>query len=219
MDATHTRLVATVEGRYLSVAAHLARMSRYTETIALRLGLDIERANLLRGASKLHDIGKLAIPDRILLKPGPLTARERTIIERHAPIGHELLSDSGSELLDVAAGIALSHHEHWDGSGYPRGLRADEIPLGARIIAVVDAWDAMTTSRPYRSALAYEEATRRLADGAGTQWDPAMVHAFLQVLAEDRSVGRSHTHASQPVSESAAFDRTPRAADGTPVAA
>src|SRR5205807_3874466 len=131
----HARLLATAEGRYASVAAHIVRMSRYTEAIARRLGLDADRATLLRGASKLHDIGKLAIPDRILLKPATLTARERAIIERHAPIGYEFLADSGSEVLDVAAAIALSHHEHWDGSGYPQGQRGDEIPLGARIAA------------------------------------------------------------------------------------
>ncbi len=189
-DAAHARLLATFEGRYASVAAHIARMSRYTEAIALRLGLDADRARLLRGASKLHDIGKLAIPDRVLLKPGPLTARERTIIERHAPIGHELLTDSGSELLDIAAAIALSHHEHWDGSGYPQGLRGDEIPLGARIAAVADVFDSLTRMRSYRPAFKVAAALEVVQLRRGTHFDPDVVDAFFAAQPEIRRLRR-----------------------------
>jgi HD-GYP domain-containing protein (c-di-GMP phosphodiesterase class II) len=188
--AAQARLLATVEGRYQSVAAHIARMSRYTEAIALRLGLDAHGARLLRGASKLHDIGKLAIPDRILLKPARLTARERTIIERHAPIGYELLADSGSELLDIAAAIALSHHEHWDGSGYPQGLRGDEIPLEARIAAVADVFDSLTRVRSYRPAFKFAEAFELVRHCCGTQFDPDVVEAFLAAQPEIRRLRR-----------------------------
>jgi putative two-component system response regulator len=189
-ETAYLRLVATVDGRYMSVAAHLARMSRYTEAIAHRLGLDDDRSMLLRGASKLHDIGKLAIPDRILLKPSSLTARERTIIERHAAIGHQLLADSGNELLDVAAAIALSHHEHWDGSGYPHGLGGDEIPLEARIAAVADVFDSLTRTRSYRPAYKVAAALEVVRLRRGTQFDPAVVDAFFAAQPEIRRLRR-----------------------------
>jgi response regulator RpfG family c-di-GMP phosphodiesterase len=179
-------LLATVEDRYLSVAAHLARMSRYTEVIARQLGLDADRARLLRGASKLHDIGKLAIPDRVLLKPGKLTPKERTMIERHALIGYELLVDSGSELLDVAASIAFSHHERWDGDGYPQGLRGDAIPFEARIAAVADVFDSLTRMRSYRPAFKVAAALEAVRLGRGTQFDPDVVDAFFAAQPEIR---------------------------------
>jgi HD-GYP domain-containing protein (c-di-GMP phosphodiesterase class II) len=185
-----TRLLATAQNRYLSVADHTVRMSRYTKAIADQLGLEAGRAQMLRGASKLHDIGKLAIPDRILLKPTRLTASEWAVLERHTTIGHELLSDSGSEQLDVAASIALSHHERWDGQGYPHGLRGEEIPLEVRIATVADVFDALTRIRPYRPAFKVAEAFELIQAGRETQFDPAVVDAFLSAGLEIRRLRR-----------------------------
>jgi HD-GYP domain-containing protein (c-di-GMP phosphodiesterase class II) len=185
-----TRLLATAQNRYLSVADHTVRMSRYTKAIANQLSLEVGRAELLRGASKLHDIGKLAIPDRILLKPTKLTASEWAVMERHTTIGYELLSDSGSELLDIAASIALSHHERWDGQGYPHGLRGEEIPLEARIATVADVFDALTRIRSYRPAFKVAEALELVQGGRGTQFDPAVVDAFFSAGLEIRRLRR-----------------------------
>jgi len=121
--------------------------SRASAAVALELGFHPWRARSIRAASKLHDIGKIAIPDRILLKPGPLTLAEREIMQRHTVVGYELLADSGDGMLDLAASIALSHHERWDGTGYPQGLRGEEIPLEVRIAAIADVFDALRRPR------------------------------------------------------------------------
>src|SRR2546426_5239593 len=143
-------LATTAERRYVAIADHIERVSRYAELIGRQLGFDAGQAALVRGATKLHDIGKIAIPDRILLKPGALTPAERVIIERHAAIGHQLLDDPDSELLTMAATVALSHHERWDGLGYPHGLAGAEIPIEARIAAVADVFDSLIRMRTYR---------------------------------------------------------------------
>ena len=149
----------------------------------MRLGLDDERCESIRRASSLHDIGKIGVADGILLKPGPLTAHERIAMQRHAEIGHDILAGSGHELLELAATIAWTHHERVDGTGYPRGLVANEIPLEGRIVAVVDVYDALTSDRPYRGALAVEEALDLLRNGRGRQFDPDVLAAFLETLA------------------------------------
>jgi putative two-component system response regulator len=168
-------------------------MSLYVEVIARALGISATRARLLRGAARLHDIGKVGIPDRILLKPGPLTRYERTVAERHPLIGHDLLYGSGCELLDVAASIALSHHERWDGNGYPHGLIGERIPTEARIAAVADVFDSLTRKRSYRPALRIAEALRLVREGRGTQFDPDVVDAFFAMEEEIRRVRRTHT--------------------------
>ena len=146
---TIRRLAFAAEFRNAETGRHTERMSRYCELLARRLELDDEHCELIRLASGLHDVGKIAIPDRILLKPGSLTDSERRVMERHAEIGHRLLADSSSELLDVAATIALSHHERFDGTGYPRGIAGEAIPLEGRIAAVADVFDAVTSNRVY----------------------------------------------------------------------
>jgi len=133
---------------------------------------------LLRGTAKLHDFGKVATPDRILLKPGPLTAEERRVMELHTVIGYDLLRDSDSPLLDVAAKIALWHHERWDGAGYPQGLAGDEIPIEARIASVADVFDSLIRPRPYRPALKVGPALDLISAGRGTQFDPGVIDAF-----------------------------------------
>jgi putative two-component system response regulator len=151
---TIRRLAYAAEFRNAETGTHTERMSRYCELLARKLDLDEERCELIRLASGLHDVGKIAIPDRVLLKPGSLTESERRMMERHTEIGYRMLADSSSELLDVAAAIALSHHERFDGTGYPHGLAGEAIPLEGRIAAVADVFDAITSNRVYRPTLA-----------------------------------------------------------------
>jgi cyclic di-GMP phosphodiesterase len=176
---TLSRLSLAVEFRDGATGAHLERVGAYTADIATALGLPEDRIALLRLAAPLHDIGKIAIADRILRKKGLLTDEERRDMERHADVGRELLGGSGSELLELAATIAWTHHERWDGSGYPRGLQGEEIPLEGRIVAVADVFDALSSDRPYRPRLSIEEARRWIVDGAGEAFDPDVVGAFV----------------------------------------
>ncbi|HEY2074086.1 MAG TPA: HD-GYP domain-containing protein [Gaiellaceae bacterium] len=173
-------LAAAARERYLAVAGHIDQMSRIVEAVALELGFNPWRARSLRAASKLHDIGKIAIPDLILLKPAPLTPAERTIMQRHTLVGFELLADSGDGMLDLAATIALSHHERWDGTGYPQRLAAEHIPLEARITAIADVFDALTRERCYRGPVDVDAATEIVVAGRGTHFDPQVTDAFVE---------------------------------------
>ena len=173
------RLSAAAEHRDGTTGRHIERVSVYCELVARKLGLDDATCESLRLASPLHDVGKIGIPDEILLKPGVLTDEERTAIERHAEIGHDMLAGSGSELLDLAATIALTHHERYDGRGYPRRLRGEAIPLEGRIVAVADVFDALTSDRVYRPAFEPSVAIGLMREGRGTQFDPAVLDAFL----------------------------------------
>jgi putative two-component system response regulator len=177
------RLADAAEFRDAETGRHTGRMARMCETIARRLGLEEERCRLIRDASPLHDIGKIAIPDDILLKPDGFTEAERDVMRRHAEIGHRLLSGSASEVLDMAATIALTHHERWDGTGYPRGLAGEAIPLEGRIAAVADVFDALTADRPYRKAMKVEEAFAILDKDTGSAFDGACVAALKRAVA------------------------------------
>jgi putative two-component system response regulator len=159
---------------------HLRRIAGYSEQTAAALGLSADQARVVRHAGVLHDIGKIGVREELLRKPGRLTPEEQSELRRHAEYGAEIVAPM--RFAGDVAPIILSHHEHWDGAGYPFGLRGEQIPLGARIIAVVDAFDAMTSDRPYRKSLGREEAVRRLRAGSGTQWDPRVVTAFLDLL-------------------------------------
>ncbi len=139
---------------------------------------------LLRHAAPLHDVGKLGIPDRILLKPGRLTVAEFEEMKSHAELGERLLSSGSSRVLQMAAVIAATHHERWDGAGYPTGLAGEEIPLIGRIVAVADVFDALTHARPYKAAWPRERAIATIEAGAGTQFDPRVVAAFLAMRAD-----------------------------------
>jgi PAS domain S-box-containing protein len=180
---------ATIEGwaraldlRERETGAHTQRVADLTVRVARKLGVpEPEIVHLRRGAI-LHDIGKIAVPDHILLKPEPLTEEEWAVMRRHPEYAYELLSPI--EYLRPALEIPYCHHERWDGSGYPRGLRGEEIPLGARIFAVVDVYDALTSDRPYRRAWSHEQAVAYLREQAGKQFDPKVVETFLQVLEE-----------------------------------
>ena len=166
---------------------HTQRVGETAAAIARRLGLGACAAQMIREAAPLHDIGKIAVPDAILLKRGPLTPEERREMERHAEVGAKLLSDGRSPVLELAGEIALSHHERWNGSGYPHGLAGESIPLTGRIVAVADVFDALTHDRPYKRAWSVPRAIRELVAGSGEQFDPRVVDALLEVLAGEES--------------------------------
>lgn len=168
-------LAKAVDARDAYTGSHSERVADLAARIAIRLGADAETVELTRLAASLHDLGKLAIPEEILRKPGPLTEPERMVLERHPQIGFRMLESLG---VDPVAEWVLHHHERWDGTGYPDGLAGEEIPLGARIIFVADAYDAMTSERVYRSRLSEEEALAELERCSGTQFDPQIVAAF-----------------------------------------
>jgi diguanylate cyclase (GGDEF)-like protein len=172
-------LAKAVDARDTYTGSHSARVAELGAWIAARMGLDVEQVELTRLAGSLHDLGKLAVPEEILRKPGPLTPQERLMLERHSQIGFRMLEGLG---VDPVAEWVLHHHERWDGMGYPDGLAGDEIPLGARIIFVADAYDAMTSDRAYRSRLTPTEAVAELERCAGTQFDPEVVRVVAREL-------------------------------------
>lgn len=184
-------LAQCIDVRDGGTGAHLRRVSLISGDLGRRLGLDQERVRLLRQASALHDIGKIGIPDAILLKEGPLDVDERAMIEAHTSAGFEILEGSGSAMLDLAATIALTHHERVDGSGYPLGLAGDAIPLESRIVAVADMFDALTHDRPYRPARPVPDALETVIGLGGSAFDPCVVHALSDLLRENEraSVG------------------------------
>lgn len=173
------RLRRTTEFRDPETGDHIVRMAAYSRLIAEKMGLPTRDQELLLEAAPMHDVGKVGIPDYILLKPGKLNKSEFDIMKRHANIGHALLANSESDLMRVAAAIAYCHHEKFDGSGYPNGLKGDEIPLSARIVAVADVFDALTSSRPYKKAWSTEDAGQFIKEHSGSHFDPRCVDAFL----------------------------------------
>jgi putative two-component system response regulator len=185
-EQTVRRLAAAVEARDHETAEHIERVGDYSGLVALWLGLPADHCELIRRSSTLHDVGKIGVADEILLKPGPLTRAERVAMQRHAKIGHDILSGSDLDLLELAATIAWTHHERVDGTGYPRGLSGSEIPLEGRIVAVVDVYDALTSERPYRPALTHDRALALMRTGKGTQFDAIVLDVFLRALDETR---------------------------------
>jgi HD-GYP domain-containing protein (c-di-GMP phosphodiesterase class II) len=179
-----TRLAQAAESRDADTGEHIERIGHLCERLALKLGHDPRHARLIRHASAMHDVGKIAIADAILLKPGLLDEDERAIMETHAARGADLLSGSASPLIQLAEKIALTHHERWDGTGYPARLAGDEIPLEGRICAVCDVFDALVSRRPYKHAWPLERALEEIARGSGSHFDPTVVAAFLELAAE-----------------------------------
>ena len=175
-----TDLADLMDKRDYYTHQHSLRVGQYAERLAAALGLPQEEGWLLFLCGRLHDIGKCAVSNDVLLKPGPLDPDERLEMSRHAEIGAQMLANF--DQFKLGAAYVRGHHEWYDGSGYPDGLSRSRIPLGARIIAVADAYDAMTTDRPYRSSLPKAEAIRRLLAGAGSQWDPRVVQAFVELI-------------------------------------
>lgn len=178
------RLGRAAEYRDNETGAHISRMSQITALLARAMGWSDAECELIQTASPMHDIGKIGISDVILLKPGKLSPEERSIMETHASIGADILADSDNELLELAHQIALSHHEKWDGSGYPQGLAGTAIPMAGRIAAVADVFDALTSSRPYKQAWPIDQAVAFIESNAGTHFDPKVVAAFLNHLPE-----------------------------------
>ena len=174
-------LAIAAEYRDDDTPQHTARVGELAAEIGERLGLEAKRVEHLREAATLHDVGKIGIPDHILLNRGRLNQEEADVMRTHAVLGARLLYGTSSPVLQMAASIAATHHEWWDGSGYPVGLAGERIPLLGRIVAVADAFDALTHERPYKRAWPTEQAIARIARGAGSQFDPRVVEAFLSL--------------------------------------
>jgi two-component system, response regulator RpfG len=178
------RLAKAIEFRDYGTGAHLMRMSRFAGLIAEGLDLPEDEVRMLELAAPLHDIGKIGIPDNILLKRGRLTDLEMAVMRTHPQIGFEILRDSQSRFVQLGATIALRHHERWDGGGYPDGLQGEEIPLSARVVALADVFDALISERPYKPAWSHEDAVAYVREQAGQHFDPACVAALFRDMAQ-----------------------------------
>ncbi|MCH8207818.1 MAG: response regulator [Nitrospinae bacterium] len=196
------RLGRAAEYKDNETGLHVVRMSHYSALLGEALGMSGEERELLLLASPMHDIGKIGIPDSILLKPGKLNSTEWETMKTHVTIGMEILSEGKSEVIKKAATIAATHHEKWDGSGYPKGLKGEEIPLEGRIVALADVFDALTTERPYKKAWSVDEALALIKSESGKHFDPNIVSQLINILpkilvikmkfAEDDSPDSSH---------------------------
>ena len=181
-EETIERLSIAAEFRDNETIKHIKRMSGYCEILARGSGLDAEHCEMIRIASKLHDVGKIGLPDHILTKHGPLTDEERTIMQEHTENGYRILAGSSSEVLSIAASIALTHHERFDGGGYPRGLSRESIPLEGRIVAVADVFDGLTSERVYKRAVPLEAAVSIMRGESDRQLDGDLVDLFLSSM-------------------------------------
>ncbi len=190
------RLGMAAEYRDDDTGMHIQRMSLYCAALGRAFGFSEQQVKLLRYAAVLHDVGKIGIEDAILLKKGRLTPQEWEKMKMHTVIGAELLSGGKSEVIRLAEQIARFHHERWDGTGYPDGLAREEIPLPARIAAVCDVFDALTSTRPYKKAWTVEEAVAEIRCCSGTQFDPKVVERFLEILPEILSIKSEYSHSS-----------------------
>jgi len=176
------RLGRAAEYRDNETGLHIIRMSQISARLGEEVGMSREQCALLLNASPMHDIGKIGIPDKILLKPGKFEPDEWTVMKTHSQIGADILAGGDSELLIMASEIALTHHEKWDGSGYPHGLKDQKIPLVGRIVAIADVFDALVSARPYKKAWSIDEAVATINEGSGKHFDPELVTNFMQIL-------------------------------------
>ena len=181
VDLVH-RLGRAAEYKDTDTGEHIARMSQYSKLLALEFGMGEQQAELLRQAAPMHDVGKIGIPDAILLKPGRLTPDEFDHMKQHAAIGAQILANSSSPLLQLAHKLAIEHHEKWDGSGYPNGLKGEQISVEGRIVAIADVFDALTSQRPYKEAWGVEEALEHMQAQAGKHFDPHLINLFVNKL-------------------------------------
>ena len=175
-------LALAAEFRDDETGQHAQRVGGGTAQLASRLGIDLEQVDLLRRAAPLHDVGKIGIPDNILLKPGKLTVEEFALMQRHTIIGAQILSRHHTPTMQLAATVALTHHERWDGTGYPNGLAGVAIPLAGRLVGIVDVFDALTHERPYKQTWPVSEALSEITRGAGRQFDPEATAAFIELI-------------------------------------
>lgn len=178
---TLMRLARAGEHKDYDTAMHLQRMSLYSRALADAIGLNDDEAEIIELAAPLHDIGKIGTPDSILLKKGKLDDEELKVMRKHPHVGYKILEDSPSKYLQKGGEIALSHHEHFDGSGYPSGLKGDEIPLAARIVAIADVFDALTSVRPYKNAWSFDDAFKYIIEESGKHFDPELVSAMISI--------------------------------------
>jgi len=176
------RLAGAIEMYDPQSDRHVNQMAAIAALLGTRLGLDTQRMLLLRAAAPMHDVGNISIPDSVLRKPGKLTASERERMESHTIVGHQILADSQCDLLKMAATIALTHHEWFDGGGYPQGLSGEEIPIEGRLVAVADVLDALLSDRPYRPAMGRAQAMTLIVEGRGTRFDPEIVDVLIDNL-------------------------------------
>jgi putative two-component system response regulator len=183
LDTIH-RLVLAAEYKDEDTGAHIVRMSRYSALIAAKLGLPDEEVQNIQYAAPMHDVGKIGIPDNILMKPGKLTDEEFDFMKTHTTIGAKILVDSKAEILQLAQQIAISHHEKWNGRGYPQGLAGDTIPLAARIVGLTDVFDALTSKRPYKDPFPVEVALDIIKKERGEHFDPDVVNVFFENIDE-----------------------------------
>ncbi|MGE4503206.1 MAG: HD domain-containing phosphohydrolase [Thiomicrospira sp.] len=186
------RLGKAAEYRDNETSNHVKRVSLFSEILAKKAGLSDEQAHLIRLASPMHDVGKIGISDHILLKPGKLTQEEYAQMQKHVEIGCEILAGANSPLLTLAHEIALTHHEKYDGSGYPNGLKGENIPLSGRIVAITDVFDALTSERPYKTAWAIDQALDLLTSEKGKHFDPNLVDLFLDAMPEVTAIIREY---------------------------
>jgi putative two-component system response regulator len=182
------RLSRAIEYRDTETGLHVIRMSRYSALLAKYAGFSERQCELILIASPLHDIGKIGIPDHILQKPGKFTDAEFNIMKTHTTIGEELLSGGHSDFLNLAKEIAGAHHEKWDGSGYPRGLKEAAIPLSGRVCGLADAFDAITTKRCYKEAFPIQYAIDEIQKGKGAHFDPKLVDVFMEHIEEVKAI-------------------------------
>lgn len=182
------RLGRAAEFKDNETGNHIIRMSHYARLIGVAAGLAEPEADLLFSSAPMHDIGKLGIPDRVLVKPGPLDVEEWKLMRRHPRMGADIIGEHENELLAHARLVALTHHERWDGTGYPEGLSGRDIPLSGRIVALADVFDALTSARPYKEAWPFEDAVAEIENCAGTQFDPELIPAFRAALPEMRRI-------------------------------
>ncbi len=181
---TIRRLTLAAEYKDHDTAGHIERIGRFSQVVGMAMHLQPGMVDLLLHAAPMHDVGKLGIPDNILLKPGPLNREERAIMNTHTTIGGQILSGSSSPVIQMGERIAMTHHEHWDGSGYPNGLLGDAIPIEARICSVVDFFDALTMDRPYREALDPDEVVEMIVAESGGAFDPRVVDVFVEARSD-----------------------------------
>ena len=187
LDTIH-RLALAAELKDPTTASHIRRISRYCGLLAKAIALSPGEVDLILYASPMHDVGKIGTPEAILLKPAKLSVQERKIIKQHTILGGDILSDSSSELIQIGRVIALSHHEKWDGSGYPQGLAGEDIHLYGRICAIADVFDALTTERPYKKIFPNRKAKEIMKEGRGKHFDPKLLDLFFDNFAEVLSI-------------------------------
>jgi len=191
VEREHETLVVlskTAEYKDPETASHIARVAHYSKLLAEKFGLDSKKQEIIFYASPFHDIGKVGIPDSILLKPGKLSDEEFAYMKKHSAIGYDILKDSKSEFLKEGAIIALSHHEKYNGFGYPNGIKAKSIPLSGRIVAIADVFDALTSKRPYKEPWSFEKAKSLLIEEKGKHFDPHLVDLFIENISEVKQI-------------------------------